>query len=86
MRQVRRLGPVGLLGLLGRLGLVGRIETPSPNWLATVCGFCHNGLNRHNRLSIVGQARLNVAGQARHNRLSIAGQARPAALGEVSCV
>ena len=81
MRQVRLLGQLGLLRPLGRLGPVGRGETPSPNWLATVCGFCHNGLNRHNGLNVVGQAYLN-----RHNRLSIAGQARPAALGEVSCV
>ena len=90
MRQVRplgqlgllgpvgRLGPVGLLRPLGRLGLVGRGETPSANWLATVCGFCHNSLNRHNRL--------NDAGEARHNRLNDAGQAQPAALGEVPCV
>ena len=57
MRQVRLLGQLGLLRPLGRLGPVGRGEMPSPNWSATVCGFCHNGLNRHNRLSIAGQAR-----------------------------
>ena len=78
MRQVRLLGLLGRLGLLGQLGLVGRGETPSANWLATVCGFCHNSLNRHNRL--------NDAGEARRNRLSVAGQARPAVLGEVPCV
>ena len=84
MRQVRPLGqlgllgPVGLLGLLGQLGLVGRGETPSANWLATVCGFCHKSLNCHNRL--------NDAGEARHNRLNDVGQAQPAALGEVPCV
>ena len=78
---MRQVGQLGLLRPLGRLGPVGRGETPSPNWLATVCGFCHNGLNRHNCLNVVGQARLN-----RHNRLSIAGQTLPAVLGEVPCV
>ena len=89
MRQVRLLGLLGRLGLLGQLGLVGRGETPRPNWLATVCGFCHNSLDRHYRLNDAGEARrnrLNVAGQARHNRLSVAGKARPAVLGEVPCV
>ena len=81
MRQVRLLGLLGLLRPLGRLRPVGRGETPSPNWLATVCGFCHNSLSRHNCLNVVGQARLN-----RHNRLSVAGQARPAVLREVPCV
>ena len=54
MRQVRQLG---------RLGLVGRVETPSPNGLAMGCGFCHNGLNRRNRLNVAGQARPAVLGE-----------------------
>lgn len=60
---MRQVGQLGLLRPLGRLGPVGRGETPSPNWLATVCGFCHNGLNRHNRLSIAGQTLPAVLGE-----------------------
>lgn len=63
MRRVGQLGQLGLLRPLGRLGPVGRGETPSPNWLATVCGFCHNGLNRHNCLNVAGQALPAVLGE-----------------------
>ena len=57
MRQVRLLGP------LGRLGPVERVETPSPDGLPKCYGFRPSHHNRHNCLSVAGQARLAVLGE-----------------------
>ena len=57
MRQVR------LLELLRPLGRWGRIETLTLNGLLVGCGFRPSCLNRHNRLSIAGQALPAVLGE-----------------------